>query len=197
MSDHPDAVLLASLAQARPFSQAHYDQAVSLWDSVADEDPLPFVETCLRGLEGFAELADVWALLSCFFPRRTAQGALCVSRFDELLLTILSTEPQSPVSVFVHKIGGGLALRQLHPLVRWRLVSPEAAGSMGNPRFEPGRGTRAWPATGQPDAGVGVSYFRKRDAPPADRPRAPHRRAEPACRRNGGIWGRCALGVAR
>jgi hypothetical protein len=52
-------------------------------------------------------------LLSRFFPRRTPEGALRLSRFDELLFTILSMEWQTPLDVFAHKSQSGVALRQL------------------------------------------------------------------------------------
>ncbi|MGK3995451.1 hypothetical protein [Sorangium sp. So ce1024] len=103
MSDHPDDVLLERLHNARPWPSERHDQAVLLWDSYADVDPLPFVESCTRGVEGFPELAPLWALLSCFLPRRTAEGALRLSRFDELILAILSAEWQTPLDVAVHR----------------------------------------------------------------------------------------------
>jgi hypothetical protein len=113
VADHPDKVLLEHLARARPFSQARYDLAVSLWDRYTDKDPSPFVRSCLRGVKGFNELAPLWRFLSCLFPRRTPEGALRLSRFDELLLTILSTEWQTPVAVFVHQSQAGEELQQL------------------------------------------------------------------------------------
>jgi hypothetical protein len=113
VAHHPDNVLLERIARARPFSQARFDRAVNLWDKYTDENPSRFVRTCLRGVKGFQELAPLWTFLSCLFPRRTPEGALRLSRFDELLLTILSGEWQTPVAVFVHKSGAGVELRQL------------------------------------------------------------------------------------
>ena len=113
VADHSDKVLLERLAQARPWSAARYDRAVSLWDKYTDGDPSRFVKSCLRGVKRFQELAPLWTFLSCLFPRKTAEGALRLSRFDELLLTILSGEWQTPVDVFVHKSQAGLELRQL------------------------------------------------------------------------------------
>jgi hypothetical protein len=113
VANYPDNVLLEHLAQARPFSQARYDRAVNLWDQYTDEDPSRFVRSCLRGIKGFLELGPLWRFLSCLFPRRTPEGALRLSRLDELLLTILSGEWQTPVAVFVHKSEEGVELRQL------------------------------------------------------------------------------------
>ncbi|WP_437622690.1 hypothetical protein [Sorangium sp. So ce1151] len=104
VAHHPDEVLLERLGKARPWSYERYDRAVCLWDQYVDENPLSFVESCIRGLEGFPELAPLWSLLSCFFPRRTTEGALRLSRFDELLLTILSMEWQTPLSVCSQKL---------------------------------------------------------------------------------------------
>ncbi|WP_438040454.1 hypothetical protein [Sorangium sp. So ce128] len=103
MSDHPDEVLLHRLDKAQPWSAERYDQAVRLWDSYVDENPLPFVESCITGVEGFAELAPLCALLSCFFPRRTAEGRLRLSRFDELIFSLLSSEWQTALALAVHK----------------------------------------------------------------------------------------------
>jgi hypothetical protein len=113
VSEYPDKVLLDRLEKARPWPRARYDRAVSLWDRYVDANPLPFVQSCARGVKAFPELAPLWMLLSSFFPRRTPEGALRLSRFDELVLTILSTEWQTPVAVFVHKSEAGLELRQL------------------------------------------------------------------------------------
>ncbi|WP_437983973.1 hypothetical protein [Sorangium sp. So ce117] len=92
VSDHADAVLLDRLGKARPWPPERYDCAVRLWDSYVDENPLSFAESCRAGVEGFPELAPLWAFLSCFFPRRTAEGDLRLSRFDEITLSRLSTE---------------------------------------------------------------------------------------------------------
>ncbi|WP_437490333.1 hypothetical protein WME75_13460 [Sorangium sp. So ce1014] len=101
VSEHPDEVLLDRLEKAQPWSAERYDRAIRLWDSYVDENPLPLVENCIRGVEGFPELAHMWAFLSCFFPRRTIEGTLRLSRFDELLLTLLSTEWQTPLALAV------------------------------------------------------------------------------------------------
>jgi hypothetical protein len=98
VGQHPDEVLLERLEKARPWPRARYDRAVRLWDRYVDANPLPFVRSCTRGVKGFPELAPLWALLSSFFPRRTPEGALRLSRFDELVLTILSAEWQTPVA---------------------------------------------------------------------------------------------------
>lgn len=113
VANHPDKALLERLAEARPFSLARYDRAVNLWDKYTDEDPSRFVRSCLRGIKGFPELAPLWTFLACLFPRMTPEGSLRLSRLDELLLTILSGEWQTPVAVFVHKSKPGIELRQL------------------------------------------------------------------------------------
>jgi hypothetical protein len=113
VADHPDAVLLQEFARARAFSTAHYNRAVSLWNKYTDENPSAFVRRCRSGVKWFPELAPLWTFLSCLFPRRTPEGALRLSRLDELILTILSGEWQTPVKVFVHKSQEGIELRQL------------------------------------------------------------------------------------
>lgn len=113
VADYRDEVLLHRFARARPFSTARFGRAVSLWNKYTDENPSAFVRRCRSGVKGFPELAPLWTFLSCLFPRRTPEGALRVSRLDELLLTILSGEWQTPVAVFVHKSQAGVELRQL------------------------------------------------------------------------------------
>lgn len=113
VAHHPDEVLLARLAAARPWPRARYDRAVRLWERYVDPDPLPFVRSCLRGASGFPELAPLWAFLSSFFPRRTPGGATRLSRFDELLLSLLSPEWQTPLAMFVHESPAGAELRRL------------------------------------------------------------------------------------
>ena len=113
VSDHPDEVLLERLAQARPFSQARYNRAVSLWNKYTDKNPSAFVRRCRSGVKGFPELAPLWTFLSCLFPRRTLEGMLHLSRFDEVLLTILSGEWQTPLAVYADKSRTGVELRQL------------------------------------------------------------------------------------
>ncbi|WP_437548888.1 hypothetical protein WME97_01500 [Sorangium sp. So ce367] len=103
MSDHADEVLLNRLGKASPWPPERYDRAVRLWDSYVDENPLSFAESCRAGVEGFPELAPLWAFLSCFFPRRTAEGDLRLSRFDEITLSRLSTEWQTPAGVAAQK----------------------------------------------------------------------------------------------
>ncbi|WP_438023576.1 hypothetical protein [Sorangium sp. So ce233] len=103
VSHHPDESLLERLGKAHPWPRERYDRAVRLWDSYVDENPLPFVESCLRGVEGFPELANLWTLLSCFFPRRTSEGSLRLSRFDELIFVLLSTEWKTPLALLAHE----------------------------------------------------------------------------------------------
>jgi hypothetical protein len=100
VADHRDEVLLARLAEARPWPRARYDRAVSLWDRFVDEDLSRFARSCVRGLTGFPELARVWLLVSSFFPRKTSEGTVRLSRFDELLLHRLSAEWETPVTVY-------------------------------------------------------------------------------------------------
>ncbi|WP_437763140.1 hypothetical protein WME77_34565 [Sorangium sp. So ce764] len=113
VAHHPDDILLDRLDKARPWPVERYDRAVRLWESYADENPLPFVESCARGVEGFPELGPLWGLLSHFFPRRSPEGALRLSRLDELILSILSEEWQTPVRVFCNRTPLGLDLRDL------------------------------------------------------------------------------------
>ncbi|WP_437755565.1 DUF1835 domain-containing protein [Sorangium sp. So ce1389] len=114
VADHLDNALLDRLGKSGPWPAERHDRAVRLWESYADENPLPFVESCKASVEGFPELAPLWGLLSCFFPRKAAEGTLRLSRLDELILTILSVdEHQTDVSVFCHKSQAGLELREL------------------------------------------------------------------------------------
>ncbi|WP_437751641.1 hypothetical protein [Sorangium sp. So ce1389] len=115
VSDHPDEVLLEHLDKACPWPLERCDRAVSLWDSYVDENPLPFVESCVDGVEGFPELAPLWRLLSCFFPRKTADGSLRLSRFDELIIALLSTEWKTPLALLAHESETQMAL--------WHLLS--------------------------------------------------------------------------
>jgi hypothetical protein len=103
VSDHPDDTLLARIEKASPWPPERYARAVRLWNSYVDEDPLPFVESCSAGVEGFPELAPLWVFLSSFFPRRTTEGALRLSRFDEITLSRLSSDWQTPAGVAAQK----------------------------------------------------------------------------------------------
>ncbi|WP_437578301.1 hypothetical protein [Sorangium sp. So ce887] len=111
VSDRSDAILLERLDKAQSWPRERYDRAAQLWAMYADADPRPFVESCARGVEGFPELASLWALLSCFHARRTPDGRLLLSRFDELLLELLSEEWRTPLAVFCHKSQQGTELR--------------------------------------------------------------------------------------
>ncbi|AUX36238.1 hypothetical protein SOCE836_084450 [Sorangium cellulosum] len=114
VAHHPNEVLLDRLDTACPWPVERYEHAVRLWECYVDDNPLLFVESCIRGVDGFPELAPLWGLLSCFFPRQAAGGTLRLSRLDELILTILSTEENlTAVSVFCHKSQFGLDLREL------------------------------------------------------------------------------------
>jgi hypothetical protein len=113
VADHPDEVLLERLRAARPWPRVRYDRAVRLWDQYVDANPSRFVRSCARGVEGFPELGSVWTFLSAFFPRRTGDGALRLSRFDELLLTVLSDKWMTPVDVYIHRSQAG------HELQKW------------------------------------------------------------------------------
>ncbi|KYF73443.1 hypothetical protein BE17_29755 [Sorangium cellulosum] len=111
VAHHSDEILLDRLDKAHPWSVERYERAIRLWESYADENPLHFVEACITGVEGFPELASLWALLSRFFPRRTAEGALHLSRYDNLILSILSVDEwQTPVRVICNKSELGLDL---------------------------------------------------------------------------------------
>jgi hypothetical protein len=87
-----------------------YQRAVDLWHRYVDADPSRFARTCARGLDGFPELATVWSLLSNFFPRRTADGVLHLSRYDELLLKRLSDAWSTPVTIYARGPGAWLDL---------------------------------------------------------------------------------------
>ncbi|KYF73243.1 hypothetical protein BE17_31965 [Sorangium cellulosum] len=113
VSDHPDVILLERLDKAQPWPRERYDRAVQLWVMYADANPLLFVESCIRGVEGFPELASLWALLSCFHTRRAPDGRLLLSRFDEFLLELLSEEWRTPLAVYCHKSRQGAELRGL------------------------------------------------------------------------------------
>ncbi|XXT15557.1 hypothetical protein WME94_35455 [Sorangium sp. So ce429] len=102
VSDHPDEILLDRLAKAQSWSTERYDRAVRLWDSYVDENPLQFVDSCVRGVEGFPELVPLWAFLSCFFPTKTADGSLRLSRFDEIVFALLSSEWQTALALAAH-----------------------------------------------------------------------------------------------
>ncbi|WP_437491944.1 hypothetical protein WME75_16645 [Sorangium sp. So ce1014] len=115
VSDHPDEILLERIGKARPWPRERYERAVRLWDSYVDENPLPFVESCVHGVEGFPELAPLWALLSCFFPRRTTEGTLHLSRFDEITFALLSSEWQTALALAVCKSEARIGL--------WHLLS--------------------------------------------------------------------------
>ncbi|XXX43437.1 DUF1835 domain-containing protein [Sorangium sp. So ce119] len=60
VAHHPDEVLLDRLGKARPWPVERCERAVRLWESYVDENPLPFVESCTRGVEGFPELTPLW-----------------------------------------------------------------------------------------------------------------------------------------
>ena len=98
--DYSDEALLARLAEGRPWPRARYQRAVDLWHRYVDADPSRFARTCARGLDGFPELATVWSVVSNFFPRRTADGVVHLSRYDELLLKRLSYNWSTPVIIF-------------------------------------------------------------------------------------------------
>lgn len=113
VAHHSSEVLLERLSAARPWPRARHDRAVQLWEKYVDVDPLPLVRACRRGVGGFPELAPLWAFLSSFFPRRTQDGALRPGLFDDLLLSVLSSDWQTPVSLFVHDSEAGEELRQM------------------------------------------------------------------------------------
>lgn len=113
VADHSDEVLLRQFQAARPWPIARHDRAVALWERYVDANPLPLARSCTRGLHGFPELGALWAFLSSLFPRKTPAGALRLSHLDQLLLTLLSVEWQTPLAVFAHKSEPGVVLRQL------------------------------------------------------------------------------------
>jgi hypothetical protein len=112
VAHHPDDVLLERLKTARPWPRARYDRAVRLWDQYVDADPSRFVRSCFQSIEGFPELAPLWTCLSGFFPRRSGGGTLRLSRFDQLLLTVLSDEWLTPLKVYIDDSQAGEELYQ-------------------------------------------------------------------------------------
>jgi hypothetical protein len=113
VADWSDDVLTDRLARAHPCVRTRYERAAALWEKYTDEDPRPLVRACLRGAEGFPELAALWAYLSCFFPRAAPEGTMRLGRFDELLVTVLSEQWQTPVDIVVHRSQAGAELRRL------------------------------------------------------------------------------------
>ncbi|WP_437875274.1 hypothetical protein [Sorangium sp. So ce513] len=107
--------LAARLSEAGPWPRERYRRAVRLWSQYTAADPRPLAQSCARGVEGFPELAPLWVFLSSFFPRRDAEGTLRLSRFDELLMTLLSSEWQTPLAVVGHDMRSGMDL--------WRMLS--------------------------------------------------------------------------
>lgn len=59
--------LPARLSEARPWPGERYRRAVRLWSQYTAADPRPLAHSCARGVEGFPELAPIWALFSSFF----------------------------------------------------------------------------------------------------------------------------------
>jgi hypothetical protein len=102
--DHAAEVLLERLPTARPWPRERYDRAVRLWEQYVSPDPRRFAQRCLRGVPGFPELGPMWAFLARFFPRMTAARSLRLSRYDELLLSALSAEWQTPVKVYISDV---------------------------------------------------------------------------------------------
>lgn len=138
VTDHPDEVLRAHLAQAKPWPGERYNRAVQLWEAFVDPDPSRFAHLCAHNVEGFPELSALWILLSCYYPRRGMDGALRLSVFDTLAFAALSAEAwQSSTEIFVQPSEAGLALRNflsctgdLHlpeRLDRWVQHGPDAA----------------------------------------------------------------------
>lgn len=96
LTDYPDEVLLERLARARPWPRARFSRVVDLWRRFVQANPLGFARRSAR------EAPNVWALFSSLFPRLTPSG-LRLSRFDELLLNVLSPEEwKTAVRVYVH-----------------------------------------------------------------------------------------------
>jgi hypothetical protein len=96
VDNYPDDVLTERLLRARPLPRARFSRGVDLWRRFVQANPLGFARRCAR------EVPQLWTLLSSFLPRLTPSG-LRLSRFDELLLNVLSTEEwKTPVRVYVH-----------------------------------------------------------------------------------------------
>jgi hypothetical protein len=101
VSDFSDGELLSRLAAAKPCSRARYEQAADLWDVYTDPDLSRFAQAVARGIPDFPELPQVWAVLAHFFPRRTAEGVLRPSLYDDMLLGMVTTEWRTGVKVYV------------------------------------------------------------------------------------------------
>jgi hypothetical protein len=113
VGEYADEALIKRARAARPWPMSRQNRAIELWNQFTDADPSRFVDSCIRGVRGFPELRPLWAFLSLLVPKTTPEGALHLSRFDELLLFILSEKWQTAVDVFVHKSQLGVELRQL------------------------------------------------------------------------------------
>lgn len=100
VSHYADEVLIERLNASSPVSKDHFDRAATLWELYTGEDPTPFVNVCLQGEDGFPEVGPVWKLLGSFFPRRTADNGVRLSRLDELLLHVLTGDLQTPAAVY-------------------------------------------------------------------------------------------------
>jgi hypothetical protein len=99
--DHPDEALLAHLAAAAPWSRAHHDRAVNLWELYTEADPSRFVRAAAQGVPEFPELPRVWRFLANFLPRQEPDGTLRPSRYDELLLGRITDQWQTGVQVYL------------------------------------------------------------------------------------------------
>jgi hypothetical protein len=99
-----DDALRAHLVAARPWPHERYDQAVKLWEQYVSADPRRFARSCLRGVPGFPELGPLWAFLSRFFPRMSAERTLRLSPYDELLLHALSAQWQAAVKAYINVV---------------------------------------------------------------------------------------------
>ncbi|MBK8257637.1 MAG: hypothetical protein IPK82_33825 [Polyangiaceae bacterium] len=109
--DYDDEALLTRFAAAQPWPQLRFTKAVRLWEQYVDANPSRFAKSCTQGVERFAELPQVWTFMSAFFPRRNADGKLRLSRFDEMLLRLLSDQPSTPLQVYAHDSNLGVELR--------------------------------------------------------------------------------------
>lgn len=103
VSDHSSEALLARVETTSRWPSERYERAVGLWDGYVDESPISFVESGVRGVEGFPELASLWAFISCFFPRGAAGGGLNLSRFDEIVFSRLTPDWQTPAAIAAQK----------------------------------------------------------------------------------------------
>ena len=151
-----DAALRAHLAAARPWPGERYDEALRLWEQYTSADPRRFARSCLRGAGGFPDLGPTWAFLSRFFPRLGAGRSLRVSRYDEILLSVLSREWVTPVKAYVSDDSDG---RWEFFGCTWGFVHRESGSPLGLPTAQARRSSTP-PGPGSSDSPMRSRVYR-------------------------------------